>query len=159
MARPDQLLEEVLNVILGLVLVHAELFEDNHALTLDVSRIEPGVGDDVEEDVETERHVLRRNPGPVGGQLFVGGRVDEPPDPLDCVGDLLRRRTALGPFEVEVLDEVRDACQPFVFQPRPGAEHENDAGRVALRHRLRDQARPSGQSLDPVRGAHREAKV
>ena len=159
MTGPDQLLEQVLHVILGLVLVHTQLFEDDHSLALDVRRIEPRVRNDVEEDVETEGHVLRRNPGPVGRQLFVGRRVDEPADAFNRIRDLLRRRPALGALEEEVLDEVGDARQSFVLEPRASAEHENDARRVALRHRLRDQARTSGQRLDPVRGAHGEAKV
>ena len=159
MVRPDQLLEEVLDVVLRLVLVHAKLFENHHPFAFDVCRIEPGVGDDIGEDVEAQRHVLGRNPRPVGGQLFVRRRIDETAYALDRVRDLLWRRTPPGALEEEVLDEVRGACEALVFKPRTAAEHENDARRVALRHRLRNQARPSWQRVDPMRGAHWEAKV
>ena len=52
MAGPDQLLEQVLHVVLRLVLVHAELLEDDHPLAFHISRIELGVAHDVEQDVE-----------------------------------------------------------------------------------------------------------
>ena len=154
MVGPDQLFEEVLHQVLRLVLVHAQLFEDHHPFALHVGGVELGVGDDVEQHIETEIHVLRRHARPVGGQLLVGGSVDEPSNALDRIGDLLGCRPPLGAFEEEVLDEVRHAGEPVIFEPRSAAEHENNTGRVPFRHRLHDQPGSPRKQMDAWRKRH-----
>ena len=154
MVGPDQLLEEVLNVILRLVLVHPQLFEDHHPFALDVRGVEPGVGDDVEKDIQPKLHVLRRYARPVCGQLLVGGRVDEAAHALDGVGDLFRRGPPLGPFEVKVLDEMRHAGESLVLEPRPSGKHQDDARGVPLRHGLDHHPCSPGQAMDSMRGWH-----
>src|SRR6266478_4091176 len=52
-----------------------------------------------------EFDMLGRHTRPVGGQLLVGGGVDETADTLDRVRDLLRGRPPLGALEEEMLDE------------------------------------------------------
>ena len=158
MTRPDELLEKVLNVVLRLVAVHSQLFEDHHPLALDVRLVELRVGDDVEQHVKPKAHVLRWHAGPVGSQLLVGGGVDEASDALDRVGDLLRRRTPAGAFEVEVLDEMRHAGEAVVLEARAAGEHQDHARGVALRHRLDDEAGAAGQRVDPVGGVHGNGK-
>src|SRR5438309_1885271 len=150
MVGPDQLFEEVLDVILRLVLVHPELFQDHHPLALDIGRIKSGVGHDVEEDVQTEFHVLGRDARPVGGELFVGGCVDESANALDRVGDLLRRRPPVRSLEIQVLDEVRHAGETFVLEPRASGKHQHDARRMPLRHRLDHHACSPIQLMDSM---------
>jgi len=158
MSGPDQLFEQVLDQLLRLVLVHAQLVEDDHTLLLDVCGVQPGVGHNVEEDVHAKARVLRRDAHPVGGQLLVRGRVDEAADSLDGVGDLFRGRPAARAFEVEVLDEVGHAAKPVVLQSRAPGEHQDDARGMALGHRFEDEASAAAQLVDVVRRRHGNGK-
>ena len=151
-ARPDQLLEQVLHVLLRLVLVHLQLLEDHRPFALDVRRLELRVRHDVEQHIEPELHVLGRYARPVRGQLLVGGCVDEPADSLDRVGDLLRCRPAPGALEKEVLDEMRNAGESIVLQARTAAEHQDETRREPLRHRSGDEARAAWKHLEAVGG-------
>ncbi len=154
MVRPDELFEEVLHIILRLVLVHPELFENHHPLPFHIGRLETGVRHDVEKDVESEIHVLGRDARPVSRQLLVGRCVDESTDAFDGVSNLFRRGTSRGAFEVEVLDEMRHAGEAIVFEPRAACEHQDQAGGLALRHRFDHEPCTSGQRVDPVGGGH-----
>jgi len=117
MLREHHLVEDDLNLVLRVVLVHAQLLEDDRPLALDVCGIEPGIRDDVEEHVKPKVEVLRGHARPVRGQLLVCRCVDESADALDRIRDLLRRGAAQCAFEIQVLDEVRHAGQPRVLEP------------------------------------------
>ena len=143
MFRPDHLFQQVQHVVLGLVLIHLQLLQDHHPLTLHIVRRELRVRHDVGKDVEPELEVLGRNAGPVRGQLLVGGRIYEAANAFDGVGYLFRRWPPARALEQEMLDEMRDARQPVVLESRASAEHEHQAGGEAFRHRSHDQPRPS----------------
>ena len=95
---PDELVKEDFNPLVGGVLDHVELFEDDAALFFDVLGVEAGVAEHVDEEVEGLGEVGEGDPGPVGRDLLVGGAVECASDALDGLGDLLGEGSLLGAF-------------------------------------------------------------
>ena len=154
MPRPDDLLQEIEGVILRLILVHLQLFEDHQPLMLDVVDGELGVRHDVGKNIEAELKMLSGDSCPIRSELLVGRGVDEPAHTFDCVSNLLRGRPAARALEEEVLDEMRGAGQALVLQPRAAAEHEDEAGGQALRHRSHDHPGASGEAVNSIGNGH-----
>ena len=101
----DGLGEDVVNPVLGLVVVHRDLLQHDLALGVDfgVGRGQQHLRQQVEDLlgvlVEEARVQVRR--------LLAGGGVDRGPEPVEALGDL-DRRVAGGSLEQQVLEEMRD---------------------------------------------------
>jgi hypothetical protein len=105
MVRPDPLGEEIVDHVVGRVLHHPELLEDDRLLTLDVPAVEPRMEEDVGQEVGGERQVVVQHRHVEAGVLLRGERVHLTADRVDSAGNVLGR-PGLGPLEDEVLDEV-----------------------------------------------------
>ena len=101
----DGLGEDVVDPVLGLVVVHRDLLQHHLALGVDV-----GVGrrqQHFRQQVEDRLGVLVEEAGVQVRRLLAGGGVDRGAEPVEALGDL-DRRVARGPLEQQVLEEVRD---------------------------------------------------
>jgi hypothetical protein len=75
MLRPDPLGEEVVDHVVGRILHHPELLEDDRLLALDVPAVEPGMEEDVGQEVGSERQVLVEHRHVEAGVLLRGERI------------------------------------------------------------------------------------
>ena len=150
---PERLVGEDGRQLSGVVLHARQLLEDDHALLLQLERVHLRGRDHVGEDVD------RLEGGEVGrlrvvdGQLAVGGGVVQPPDRLDRLRDLLRRRPSRGALEEHVLEEVGEARLRILLVAAARAHVHANRGGARLRHLARDDPQPVGQhrSLEHVR--------
>ena len=109
MVGPEILGEQLVDEVVGRVLDHLDLFEDDLLFALDVVGTEPRVHDDVRQDVDGKRQVLVEDLDVVAGVFLGGEGVHLAADRIDRLGDVLGRprRRAL---EEHVLHKVRDAA-------------------------------------------------
>ena len=160
MTRPHHLFEEAVDVILGQILVHLQLFEDHHPFAIDVIRGELGIGHDVEENVDPELEVVGRHARPVGRHLFICRGVDDTAYALDRLRNLLRRRSPASALEKEVFDEMGDAANAVVLIAGPDPEHQDQACRGAITHGRRHQTSAAFEGADvEVADAHPSASI
>ncbi len=148
MIRPHERVERDLRVVLRVVLVHAELFDNHLALLDDLCLIEHGAHEHVAEHGDGEPELRRGDTGPEDGDLAVGGCVEHAADTLDGDADVPRRRVLAAPFEDHVLDEVGDPTVGRVLVAGTDADHEGDRDRGTPGERDGREPRPAGQALD-----------
>ena len=101
----DGLGEDVVDPVLGLVVVHRDLLQHHLALGVDV-----GVGrgqQHLREQVEDLVGVLVEEARVQVRRLLAGGGVDRGAEAVEALGDL-DRRVARRPLEQQVLEEMRD---------------------------------------------------
>ena len=102
---------DALGVVVGgpgrLVVVHADLFDDDLLLHLEIIFAEAGP-QDVGEDVERRRQVLRQDRGVEDGVFLAGEGVVLGADPVE-VGVDVEEGAARGALEDHVFEEVGDA--------------------------------------------------
>ena len=91
--------------------VHVHLLDDHALLALDLLRVEAGVAEHVDEDVERDVAVLGRALDVVRRVLLAGEGVELAADRVDLAGDVARARPPLGSLEEHVLGEVRDPAR------------------------------------------------
>ena len=91
MILPEALREELVDEIVGRVLDHLDLFEDDLLLALDVLGAERRVADDVGEDVDRERQVLVEHLDVVARVFLRGERVELAADRIDRLRDVFGR--------------------------------------------------------------------
>ncbi len=130
-ALPEVLGEGLVDEVVGVVLVHLDLFEDDALFAGDVLGGEGGVQDEVGEEIKRRGKVLVQDFDVEADGLLAGEGVEIAADGVDLAGELLGGARG-GAFEDHVLDEVGDAVE------RAGA-------RRASRSRSRRPWRRSGR--------------
>ena len=135
MAAEDRLRDDVVHEVLRVVVDHRDLLEHDLALGVDVG--EGRVVDHPDDHVQRRLEPVVRDARVDERRLARGGRVQLPAEPVEDLGDLLRRMGA-GALEEQVLDEVRHARAGvgLVARARPDPEAERD--RADARHLLGD---------------------
>ena len=126
--------------VVGRVLDHLDLFDDDFLLALDVFGAERRIADDVGEDVDGERQMLVEHLDVVARVFLRGERVELAADRIDRLRDVFRR-PARRALEEHVLDEVRDAAALGRFVARPARQPHADADRTDLRHPLGEKTK------------------
>ena len=107
MIAEDRLGEDVVDPILGLVLVHRDLLEDHLALGVDLARRQRRVGEHLGEEVERRLRVRVQEPRVEVRRLLAGRGVGLRAHPVEELGDL-DRGAARRSLEQQVLEEVRE---------------------------------------------------
>ena len=134
MVGPDELVKEDFDPLVGSVLDHVELFEDDAALFFDVLGVEAGVAEHVDEEVEGLGEVGKGDLGPVDSDLLVGGAVEHAAYSLHGLGDLLGEGPFLGALETDMLDEVGDAGLGVGLIPRAGPDKDGHGRGAGVGH-------------------------
>ena len=125
MAAPEAFRENLVDQIVGGVLDHLDLFEDDLLLFLDVVLGHQRVADQVGENFDRERQVLIEHLEVIAG-VFLGGKgIDLPADRIHLLRDFFRRPGGRA-LEEHVLDKVRDAHAFRRFVPRAAREPDAD---------------------------------
>ena len=97
MIFPESLSEELVDEVVGGVLDHLDLFDDDLLLALDVVGTEGGIANDVGEDVERQRQMLVEHLDVVAGVFLRGERVELAADRIDGLGDVFGSAAARCP--------------------------------------------------------------
>ena len=154
MARPELLRENLVHQIVGCVLDHLDLFEDDALLALDVGGRERRVHHDVAEQIDGERQMLIEDLDVVTGVLLGREGVQLAANRVNRLRDDLGR-PAGGALEEHVLDKVGDAAFRIGFVARPASQPDADRGRPDVRHRLGQEPQARRQRLSDYHGRHR----
>ena len=144
--HPEILCKELVNQILGIILRHANLFEDYRLLTADVVRREFRLEDHVSEYVECFWEVLVEHSRVEADHLLGSEGVEHTADAIDFPGDVLGR-SARRALEYHVLDEVRNAVQRRRFTTRSRPEPDADRNGMDVCHRLGQHHQAVRQNL------------
>ena len=140
---------DALGVVVGrphrLVLVHADLFDDDVLLHVEVLVAQAGP-QDVGEDVHRLRQVLRQDGGVKDGVLLAGEGVVVGADAVEIAVDV-QGRAPRRPLEDHVLQEVRDAGDLRRLVARPGADEEAQRDGARRRAGLADDLQAVGEHV------------
>ncbi len=135
MVRKDRVAEHVEDLLLGIVLVHRDLLEDDRALRLDLRERRPE--DHVGDHVERLREMLVDHPRIYGRGLLAGAGVQLRTHPVEDLIDL-ERRVLRAAFEQQVLEQMREPGLGLGLAARaradPEAERDGSDGGHVLRH-------------------------
>ena len=142
MAAPEAFGENLVDQIVGRVLDHLDLFEDDLLFFLDVVVSQQRIADQVGEDLHGEREVLVQHLQVVAGVFLGGEGVDLATDRIHLLSYFFGRPGGCA-FEEHVLDEVRDAHAFRRLVARPPCEPDADGNRAHVRH-------PFGGKTDTV---------
>ena len=148
MVWPHQRVERDLHVVLGVVLVHAQLFDDHLAFLRDLGGVQRGAQKHVGEHRHGQTQLRRGHPRPEDRRLAIGGGVEHTADAFDRLADVARGRVALATFEHHVLDEMADAALGLGLVARTDADHERDRNRRAAGEWDCRQPGSPGQGFD-----------
>ena len=135
MIFPEILGENLVDQVVGIVLVHLDLFENDAALAHDVFVVEDRVQHQVGENVERRGNMLIENLEVEADGLFAGECVEVSADRIDFARDLLRG-ARLRSFENHVFDEMRDAVHFGQLMPRAGPDPHAHGNRPDMLHAL-----------------------
>ena len=125
MAAPEAFRENLVDQIVGGVLDHLDLFENDFFLFLDVVLGHQRIADQVGENFDRERQVLIEHLEVIAG-VFLGGKgIDLPADRIHLLRDFFRRPGGRA-LEEHVLDKVRDAHAFRRFVPRAARQPDAD---------------------------------
>ena len=153
MVGPEGLGEELHHQVVGRVLDHAHLFEDDLLLLGHLDGVEERVEHDVAQDVDGQGQVLVEHLQMERRVLLGGERVHVAADRVDLGGDLLRR-AVLRALEDHVLDEVADAGLRGHLVPAPPLQPHPDGHAAHVGHGLGDEGEAVGE--DFLRDGHGE---
>ena len=135
MIGPERRHENLVNEIVGCVLDHLDLFEDDAALHLDVFIGEAGRGDDVGQKIEGCVNLLIEHVRVERCVLFAGERINVPAEDVDDLRDL-GGGAATRALEHQMLEKVRRAAVFLRFNGRSTAQVIAERDRADVGQRL-----------------------
>src|SRR5208283_4039860 len=124
---PEIMSEDFVDEVVGIVLVHFDLFEDDAAFAGYVLGGECGMKHQVGENLKRNWNVFVEHLDAEADALFGGEGVHVAADAVDLAGNLLGG-AVLGAFEDHVLDEVGDAVDLRGLVAGTGLEPNADRG-------------------------------
>src|SRR5579864_6122449 len=143
---PEILGKDLVDQVIGVVLVHLDLFYDHAAFTRDVIGIEDRVEDQIAENIERGWNVLVENLDVEADTFFGGEGVHITADRVNLARNLFRG-AMLRSLEHHVFDEMRDAIPLGVFIARPRLEPNANGGGADVLHLLGDHRQPIRELL------------
>ncbi len=129
MIGPHDLFEKAVHVLLGRVEVHAQLLQDHQPLLLQLGRVQPGLEEHVAHYIDGQLGPVLGHPGPVHGQLLIGGRVQHPAHPLDRLRNLFSAGITGGALEEHMFEEVGYPGELVRLVAGTHPEHDRQADR------------------------------
>ncbi len=127
--------EDLVHQVVGVVLVHLDLFEDDALFAGEVVCVEDRVENEVRKYIECCCNMLVQDLDIEADGLFAGEGVEIAADGVHLAGDLLRGAGG-GALEYHVLDEVGDAVDLGGLVAGAGTEPDAHRDRAQVRHGL-----------------------
>ena len=124
-AGPERLREQFLDVMIGLVPVHQQLFLDNLAFLGDVGAGQFGMPVHIAKHVEQQIKVLLAGFGVIAGAFLAGKSVEVTANTFNRLADLLGR-TACRAFKEQMFNEMGDAGEWSRLMPTANANPHAD---------------------------------
>ena len=141
MRRPEILGEELVDQILGIVLSHANFFEDDGFFAVDFVFGEFRIQNHVREHVEGFGQMFIED-ARIEANHFLGSEgIEHSADAIHFARDIFGGAPRRA-FENHVLDEMRNAVQAGRFAARAGAQPDAHGNGVHVLHRLSDDDEP-----------------
>jgi hypothetical protein len=141
----ERLVEDVVDVLAGVVAVGADLLHDDVPLTVDVLVTQERPLHQLADDLEAALCLAHRQPSPVDRRFPVGRRVRGPTDALDGLRHGARRGVRVRSLEGQVLHEVGKARLLAVLHAGTREHVRRDRQRAGAGQARRDDPRPLGQ--------------
>src|SRR3990172_2762102 len=116
--RPDDLIEEVMDVIIRGILHHADLLEHHLAFLLQFFRVKYGIQEYVGQKVHSHGKVFLKDLGVKAGIFPVCERIQYPPHRVHLLGDV-HGRAPFSPFKKHMLYEVGDPVYLLILMACP----------------------------------------
>ena len=138
-------MKSLVDEVVGVVLVHLDLFEDDALLAGDVFGGEGGVEDEVGEKVECGGNILVEHLDVEADGLFAGEGVEVAADGVDLAGELLGGARG-GALEDHVLDEVGDAVEVGGLVAGAGVDPDAHGDGADVGHGLGEDEQAVGQA-------------
>ena len=135
MIGPETLREDLVDEIIGRVLDHLDLFEDDFLFALDVLFREQRIADQIREDVDGQRQVLVEHLEVIAGVFLRREGVDLAADRIHLLRDFFGTPAGRA-LEEHVLDEVRDAGMLGRLVARAARQPDADRDRAHVWHPL-----------------------
>ena len=133
--------EVVKTQVLGGVLVHVDLLDDDALLAHHLFLGEVGVQKEVGEEFKALFGVFGRRFAIETGRILAREGVDLRAERVECVGDL-ERRARRGALELHMLDEVGNAVLAVALERRPRADENSHRDGEKPFHALDDDLEP-----------------
>ena len=149
MIRPEQLIKHIVDVLPGGVLIHADLFQDDLAFSLDIFSGQGGTQHHIRENLNRPPRIPRGDFGHIAGEFLRGKSVEAAADPFNRLGELLAAAPA-GPFEDQMLQEMGDAREPQRLVASAGSDPHADRHGLDMLYRPQDGGEPVGERRQAV---------
>jgi hypothetical protein len=137
--------EERVNLLRRVILVGADLLDDDRSLRLDVPAFELRPDDQLAQHVHPSRCLVPGNANPVDRRFSVCRGIEAAAEPFYRLRDGARRGIGSRPLERDVLHEMRGAGLFCRLQARSGQHVRGDGNGAGTGHSGGDDARPAGQ--------------
>src|SRR5947209_3545711 len=129
------------------ILCGPDLLHDHALFALQLVRHERGVGQDVRQYVERQRHVRLHHPRVIGGGFGRGAGIEVPADRLDLLDDFARTAPG-GALERHMLEQMRNAMLVRLFVTATHACPNAERRRFQMRHGVSDHRQARGKLGD-----------
>ena len=146
MVLEEVLGKQLVNEVVGIVLVHLDFFQNHAALAGDLAGREHRIQHHVAQDVDGHRQVLVEHLHVEAHGFLAGEGVHVAANGIHLPGDVFRA-AAGGSLEHHVLDEMRDAVDRRLFVTRAGLHPDAQRHRANVVHLLGDDGETVGQHL------------
>src|SRR6266481_3946341 len=123
--------------VIGRILRSPDLLHDHVLFPLQLVRHEGGIGENVGEHVERERHIGLHHPRIIGGGLGRGAGVEIAADRLDLLDDFARGAVG-GALERHVFEQMRDTVLVRLFVAAADAGPHAERRGFQMRHGVGD---------------------
>ena len=138
--------EDFMHQVVGIVLIHLDLFQDDATLAHDLVGVEDRMQDHVAQNIDRERQMLVQDLDVEADRLFAGKGVHVAADGIHLAGDIFGG--AVGcPLEHHVLDKMRNAIYRRVLVTRAGLHPDPHRDRADVVHVFGQDGEPVGQNL------------
>src|SRR6185369_9418910 len=146
MIFPEVLRENLMHEVVGIVLVHLDLFEDYSAFALQLSRIKNRIQYEVTQDVECLRQVFVEDLHVKADTFLCSERIHVAADGIYFARNLLRI-PVLRSLEHHVFREVRNAVPLRILMTRTSFNPDTNGHRTHVRHLFRQDGQTIRENL------------